>query len=100
MAHYASKCVQCTDSQKKCVRTRLKDENGNAFYEQMYECGNFHCKVNRGISHIQRDIEIADKKKKKGAKNHEENHYDRKRTGKRRSNNRKDGGEPSGDTLL
>ncbi len=75
MAHYASKCVHCTDSQKKCVRTRLEDENGNIFYEQMYECGNFSCKVNRGISHIQRDIQMADKKTKKGVKKHEENHY-------------------------
>ena len=73
MAHYASKCVHCTDSQKKCVRTRMEDENGNIFYEQMYECGNFSCKVNRGISHIQRDIRMADKKTKKEVKKFETN---------------------------
>ena len=100
MAHYASKCVHCTDVQKKCVKTRLEDENGNVFYEEMYECENLSCKVNRGILHIQREIQTADKKTKKGVNKHEENHYHRKGTRKRRTNNWKDGGEPSGDTLL
>ena len=92
MAHYASKCVQCTDSQKKCIRTRLKDENGNKFYEKMYECGNSSCKVNKDIAHIQRDIEIIEIKKK-GADKHEEDHYYRTGTRKRRTHHRKNGGE-------
>lgn len=91
MAHYASKCVQCTDSQKKCIRTRLKDENGNKFYEKMYECGNSSCKVNKDIAHIQRDIEIA--KIKKGVNKYEEDYYHRTGTRKRRTHHRKDGGE-------
>ena len=87
MAHYASKCVHCTDTQKKCVKTRMEDEDGTIFYEQMYECGNLSCKVSKGISHIQRELQIADRKMK-GVKQHEEDHYDRKRTGKRRTDHR------------
>ncbi len=87
MAHYATKCIQCTDTQKKCIRTRLKDEDGNVFYEQMYECENGSCKVNKGISTIQREIHMAEKKRE-GVKRYEENHYNRKRIGKRRANNR------------
>ena len=29
MAHYASKCVHCTDSKKKSIRTRMEDEKVN-----------------------------------------------------------------------
>ena len=47
----------------------MEDENGKIFYEQMYDCGNFSCKVNREISHIQRDIQVANTKTKKGVKN-------------------------------
>lgn len=89
MAHYASKCVCCTDPRKKCVKTRLEDENGIIFYEQMYECGNFYCKVNRGISHIQRDIQMADQKTKKDIKKHEENHCHKMKTRKRWINSKK-----------
>ncbi len=100
MTHYASKCAHCTDSTKKCVRTRLKDENGSVFYEQMYECGNFSCEVNRGISHIQKKLPGTNEKNKKGARKYEESNYHRTRTGERRTNNRKDGCKPSGDSLL
>ncbi len=77
MAHYAGKCAHCTDFHRKCVRTRMEDENGDVFYGQMYECGNTSCRVNREISHIQRDIQITDRKMRKGAKKYEEDHYDR-----------------------
>lgn len=88
MAHYASKCVECTDTQKKCIQTRLKDENENIFYEQMFECGNSTCKVNKEISHIKRDIQMADEKTRKGVKKHEENYYHRAGARKRRANHR------------
>lgn len=55
----------------------MEDENGDVFYGQMYECGNTSCRVNREISHIQRDIQITDRKMRKGAKKYEEDHYDR-----------------------
>ncbi len=89
MAHYASKCVHCTDPRKKCVRTRLEDENGTVFYELMYECGNFSCKVNRGTLHIHRGIQMADQKMKKETKKHEENHYCHKMGIKKRWTNNK-----------
>lgn len=54
MAHYASKCVDCTDSHKKCIRTRMKDGDGKVFYGQFYECGNSYCDVKRGLSHGRR----------------------------------------------
>ncbi len=68
MAHYAKKCIHCTDSHRTCVRTRMEDENGDLFYEQMYECGNASCRIKREISHIQRDIQTADRKMRKEKK--------------------------------
>ncbi len=88
MAHYASQCVGCRDIQKTCVTTQMEDEDGNTFYEQMYECKNASCKVNIGISHIQREMQKAEIKKKKEERQYEKNHYHRTRTGKRWSNHR------------
>ncbi len=50
MSHYASKCVECNDLSKKCIKMRLKDEKGKVYYELMYECNNNDCNISR-ISH-------------------------------------------------
>ena len=88
MAHYACKCVDCRDMQKNCVRTCMEDENGKAFYEEMYECGNVSCSVKQGISHIGRELQKIEMKEKKEERKNEKNYHHRTGTGKRRTNHR------------
>lgn len=64
MAHYAKQCNQCTYELKKCVEVCLKDENEKIFYQQMCECGNETCEVNRDILHGRRGLAMENEKEK------------------------------------
>lgn len=54
MSHYASKCVECRDLSKKCIKMRLKDERGKVYYGWLYDCSNNECNISRISQRMER----------------------------------------------
>ena len=84
MAFYASRRVDCSSPRKKCVEQNLKDEAGNPFSLQMYECGEFSCEINQKRQHGEKELRRF-MAQEDGAMQNEESNYSRTRTGKRRT---------------
>lgn len=82
MAFFASRCVDCKNPGKKKIDLMLKDEDGNDFSLQEYECEDLSCEIN--LRRLNGKKEVSRIKAQKEGIDNEENHHNRPRTGKRR----------------